>query len=531
MLSKKIPQFLLVGIIFFISPFIVSTEVQSTFTLDRTFEPGGYKTGCNILDYIGVRNLSVTSQNVNILCPTKFNNTSNQCLSEFWESEMNLLSDSLKIGCQGVPDITGTPEFGSQEYLKKGGYSNLTKAFEQYTNPPTSAPIDAVPTLSATQQGLPEGQTVPGPGQITWTPTPSPLPDSFADTFGNMNIEALGTEGNACWIRLDVVPKDVQAAPDWVPNLLGLREKINNTVGSLIGIVNNALTRNSTNFKGPTLCDDPDNHAVLTDENGIEINDNYNNNEEIAKDFELSVMDAWDNENWAPFNVGGKYEDYSCKCVRDTTPIGLTASNSSSPISANVAGASTGRVLGTKINVTSSEWCLAAQTPDDKNKCIAHHCSYLEDRAKIANCVSCLSGDGTYIEGIKDDKYACVSSYPNIQCMSLLNNSSESEFGKCVECMEKGKGVWTAIGCLYSDLQKTINEQLFGLLIGIGGVSVLGCIIFAAFRMQTSAGNPEQVKAAQDMATSCITGLIIIIFSVFILRVIGVDIIRIPFLS
>jgi len=46
--------------------------------------------------------------------------------------------------------------------------------------------------------------------------------------------------------------------------------------------------------------------------------------------------------------------------------------------------------------------------------------------------------------------------------------------------------------------------------------------------MQSSQGNPEKLKKAQEMITSCIMGLMLIIFSVFILKLIGVNILKIP---
>jgi len=46
--------------------------------------------------------------------------------------------------------------------------------------------------------------------------------------------------------------------------------------------------------------------------------------------------------------------------------------------------------------------------------------------------------------------------------------------------------------------------------------------------MQSSQGNPEKLKKSQDMITSCIMGLMLIIFSIFILKLIGVDILKIP---
>ncbi|QQS44153.1 hypothetical protein IPM65_00925 [Candidatus Roizmanbacteria bacterium] len=107
-------------------------------------------------------------------------------------------------------------------------------------------------------------------------------------------------------------------------------------------------------------------------------------------------------------------------------------------------------------------------------------------------------------------------------------NYDKEEFAKCFDCMMDKDGVWTAFGCMYSDFSKTLNERVFGLAISFAGMIALGCIIYASFLMQTSAGNPERTGKAQELMTACITGLIVIIFSIFILRVIGVDILRLP---
>lgn len=115
-----------------------------------------------------------------------------------------------------------------------------------------------------------------------------------------------------------------------------------------------------------------------------------------------------------------------------------------------------------------------------------------------------------------------------------LNINSPKEKEDCLKCVGGGasgeeiKGVWTAIGCIKQDLSLFIKETIFGWGIGLAGIIALLCIIYSAFQMQTSQGSPEKIKKAQELLTSCIMGLILIIFSVFILRLIGVSILKIP---
>jgi len=108
-------------------------------------------------------------------------------------------------------------------------------------------------------------------------------------------------------------------------------------------------------------------------------------------------------------------------------------------------------------------------------------------------------------------------------CQAIKNPSERTE---CISC--SSHGFWTALGCFDFSLSKIIQEKVFGLGIGLAGIFALLCIIYSAFQLQISQGNPEKIKKAQELLTSCIMGLMLIIFSVFILRLIGVDILKIP---
>lgn len=110
------------------------------------------------------------------------------------------------------------------------------------------------------------------------------------------------------------------------------------------------------------------------------------------------------------------------------------------------------------------------------------------------------------------------------------NQTSAGDKTNCKNCTTGG-GVWTGIGCVQGSVDKFISQTVFGMGIGLAGGFSLLCIIYAAFMMQSSQGNPEKLKKAQEMITSCIMGLMLIIFSVFILKLIGVNILKIPGLN
>jgi len=110
-------------------------------------------------------------------------------------------------------------------------------------------------------------------------------------------------------------------------------------------------------------------------------------------------------------------------------------------------------------------------------------------------------------------------------CKKYLNMTSKKELTGCMDCASHG--FWTAIGCIPLTLTGFIS-YLFSFGISLAGIVALLCIIYSAFQLQTSSANPEKIKNAQERLTSCILGLLLIIFSIFILKLIGVDILRIP---
>ncbi|PIY71811.1 hypothetical protein COY87_04210 [Candidatus Roizmanbacteria bacterium CG_4_10_14_0_8_um_filter_33_9] len=140
------------------------------------------------------------------------------------------------------------------------------------------------------------------------------------------------------------------------------------------------------------------------------------------------------------------------------------------------------------------------------------------------------SGSNCYC---KEDPNATISANAidrlRILCSTYLRTGTEMQ--NCLKCTMEEGGMYTGMGCVPLNVQEFIGIFVFSWGIGFAGGIALLCIIYSAFRMQTSMGNPEAIKKAQENLTACITGLILIIFSVFILRLIGVSILRIPFLN
>lgn len=64
--------------------------------------------------------------------------------------------------------------------------------------------------------------------------------------------------------------------------------------------------------------------------------------------------------------------------------------------------------------------------------------------------------------------------------------------------------------------------------IGVAGGLAFLLMIFGAYKLIFSAGNPEALQQGRDTITAAIIGLVVILFSVFILRLIGIDILGLP---
>lgn len=87
-----------------------------------------------------------------------------------------------------------------------------------------------------------------------------------------------------------------------------------------------------------------------------------------------------------------------------------------------------------------------------------------------------------------------------------------------------GNGIETALGCISTEGPTSLVVFLLRLALGIGGGIAFLLMLFGVFQIITSAGSPERLKAGQELITSALIGLMMIIFSIFLLQLIGVQI-------
>lgn len=92
------------------------------------------------------------------------------------------------------------------------------------------------------------------------------------------------------------------------------------------------------------------------------------------------------------------------------------------------------------------------------------------------------------------------------------------------KCKNGSDGIQTAIGCIRVFDQTTFLSDILKWAVGIGGGIAFLLIIYAGFMIMTGAGNPERLKAGQELLTSALSGLILLVLSIFVLKFIGIDI-------
>lgn len=93
---------------------------------------------------------------------------------------------------------------------------------------------------------------------------------------------------------------------------------------------------------------------------------------------------------------------------------------------------------------------------------------------------------------------------------------------------DETKGINTALGCIKVGSGEELVTTILKIATSIGGGLALALILYGVFIVTTSAGMPDKLKAGSEIITSAVIGLIFILLSLFLIKLIGINILGIP---
>lgn len=94
--------------------------------------------------------------------------------------------------------------------------------------------------------------------------------------------------------------------------------------------------------------------------------------------------------------------------------------------------------------------------------------------------------------------------------------------------------VETALGCISTRADAGDGgffSSIVKIFVGLGGGLALILMLYGVFIVTTSAGIPDKLKEGSEIITSAVAGLIFVLLSVFLLNLIGINLLGIPGLS
>ncbi len=94
-------------------------------------------------------------------------------------------------------------------------------------------------------------------------------------------------------------------------------------------------------------------------------------------------------------------------------------------------------------------------------------------------------------------------------------------------CPDPDHQVETGVGCVPTDAPG-LAAFLVRLVVGIAGGVALLLLIVGGAQFIASGGDPDSLDEAKEKITAAVSGLLLIIFSLLMLKIIGVDILGLP---
>ncbi|MBI2591025.1 MAG: hypothetical protein HYW33_04145 [Candidatus Blackburnbacteria bacterium] len=240
----------------------------------------------------------------------------------------------------------------------------------------------------------------------------------------------------------------------------------------------------------------------------------------------ISVRAESDNQDRCTFTYTIKPQEQGCNVVRE--PKGPGVGQSAKLTFSNLA-------LKQGVNAGWGRW-FAEITPRSSGSIKAVN----EKAGGVEVVTGDFKSEGSYTVTLKgrsglSTKVFCqtivrVAQNPGDQSAYTLQpgESQPTSPSEIKRCGDDNSGLSTALGCIpVGDTNSFVGWFLKWALGISGGVAFL-LIIFAGFQIMSSTGNPDKIQGGKELLNAAISGLILIIFSVFLLKLIGVDILGLP---
>lgn len=112
-------------------------------------------------------------------------------------------------------------------------------------------------------------------------------------------------------------------------------------------------------------------------------------------------------------------------------------------------------------------------------------------------------------------------------CGFCVGGEKPAQYDQCVACLQKKGYDWTVLGCIPTTPGGAVQTILQVAIRIIGGIAFLA-FLYGGFLLLTSSGDVEKINKGKTIVASSIIGLLMVIFAVFILRVVGFEILKIP---
>ena len=183
---------------------------------------------------------------------------------------------------------------------------------------------------------------------------------------------------------------------------------------------------------------------------------------------------------------------------------------------------------------TINQPCISTTPPGTKYSCyVSLGGCQVDPNGAYTNFTTCQNVcSGTITTKFKCSNNQCVEAQNGTYTTADCNGACAAFAGLCTPTGGlTNSGIDTAIGCvpvLANDNGVAFYGFILKWAIGIAGGIAFLLIVYAGFMIMTSSGNPDRLKAGQELLTSAISGLILLVLSVFILDLIGVKILRLP---